>query len=150
MRDRWPHEIHRAPLRAGRQPLELKTDIPITDAERSRAQAENWKRHAELFKAIGRSARVTGADLSAVDRMARYEKDIGDEEARRQRSGSRAQAPKVALVRTNTAPPSGGFLANSMADDIVDVKFGGDADQRKRSRTRAPRSSRRRRICLPV
>jgi len=38
----------------------------------------------ELFKAIGRSARVTGADLSAVDRMARYEKDIGDEEARRQ------------------------------------------------------------------
>jgi hypothetical protein len=66
------------------KPLELKTDIPITDAERSRAQAENWQRRAELFKAIGRSARVTGADLSAVDRMARYEKDIGDEEARRQ------------------------------------------------------------------
>ena len=72
------------PCAPGAKPLEFKTDIPITDAERSRAQAENWQRRAELFKAIGRSARVTGADLSAVDRMARYEKDIGDEEARRQ------------------------------------------------------------------
>ena len=42
------------PCAPGAKPLELKTDIPITDAERSRAQAENWKRHAELFKAIGR------------------------------------------------------------------------------------------------
>ena len=76
------------------KPLELKTDIPITDAERSRAQAENHLRQAELFKAIGRSARVTGADISSVERVMRYQKDIADNVVRQESIEAAARKQK--------------------------------------------------------